>query len=676
MPIFSRTLAVAALLAAAARADELAALATLDAASGYEGPVRDLVRKLAGGRQEVDNTGSLTAAFGSGRPHTLLIAGLDEPGYVVSGISEDGFLRLQRLSSPPPHPRFEDFFVAQPVRVTTATGKVLNGVMAAPSVHLQSERASSARVDHPEELYVDLGARSRAELRQAGVDLLDPVTLEKHFTPLAQGRVSAPWISGRAGAAVLLTLARAMQKSPPQGTLTLAFAAQQYSGNRGLARLAERMAADRVIWLRPGGSGRASIAPAVDAQPAIADELLARARRKKLEFERETADRVTVPAFAREEIWKEPQRVAVVSLAVDNAGTPVEVVSRQTLAQVTSLLAEFTGLPEPAAVPAAPSNPPLTPNSTLAQLIAIYGVSGREGEVRRVIQQLLPQWAQKAARTDKKGNFIVSIGGDRPERLFLAHMDELGSEVLEVERDGSLRVESRGGGTSEFFEWRAGVVQSGPRQWPAIVLGGGYGGRGRVETAGEAKSGDSFGVRKWLRPLLGRRLNARSLDDRAGCAVLVDVLRSLDPKQVRRPVWFVFTVEEEIGLKGAEALAETVHPAEVYAIDTFVSSDSPLENPRLAGARLGEGFVVRAIDSSGIAPRAAVQRVVELARQNGIPVQYGVTSGANDGSKFVVGGAVNVPLGWPLRYSHSPAETADLADIEALEKIIRVLALN
>ena len=189
------------------------------------------------------------------------------------------------------------------------------------------------------------------------------------------------------------------------------------------------------------------------------------------------------------------------------------------------------------------------------------------------------------------------------------------------------------------------------------------------------KLGSMVTILKQVRTLLGTRAASRSFDDRIGCAVMVDALRSLKRDEIKTPTWFVFTVEEEIGLRGAEFLAESVRPKEVYALDTFVSSDSPLESPRIAGARLGEGFVIRAIDSAGITPRAAVLRVAELARRNGVKVQYGVTSGANDGSKFVTGGAVNIPLGWPLRYSHSPSEVVDLADVEALSKIVRVLAV-
>ncbi|MDQ1410581.1 MAG: hypothetical protein QOJ41_2316, partial [Acidobacteriaceae bacterium] len=89
---------------------------------------------------------------------------------------------------------------------------------------------------------------------------------------------------------------------------------------------------------------------------------------------------------------------------------------------------------------------------------------------------------------------------------------------------------------------------------------------------------------------------------------------------------------------------------------------------------IGKGFVIRAVDNSNIAPREYVDRVVKLANENKIPVQYGVTGGGNDGAVFVRYGAVNVPLGWPLRYSHSPGEVIDTRDYDALSKIVIVLA--
>ncbi len=671
--------------AAICRAD-LARLATLDGASGYEGPVLEYVRKAVGGRQEVDNTGSLTATFGSGKPHTLLIAGLDEPGYVVSAITPEGYLRVYRLSATAPHHNFDNFFLAQPVRVTTAKGKVLNGAVAALSVHLQSERAITVRADHPDQMYIDIGARSEREAREAGVDVLDPITLEKTYVELAGERASAPWISGRAGAAILIELARRLQQSPSVGTITLAFVSQQYSGHQGLARLQERVRGfDRAVWIKPGGGSKPSVSPVVDRRPQMVETLAELASKRKFEVERTTSERLTFSAFANEEIWKHPARIAALSVGVENSGTPVEVVSRATLQSIARLLAEFAGIAQPVQLSMRPAAADPPPASTLEALSEIYAVSGHEAPVRRAIQEMLPDWARRASRVDQKGNLIVELGAN-PERLFLSHMDELGFEVVEIDEDGKLRAETRGGGTQEFFEWHPGLLHTGAKSLDAILLsarGGGSLYRVEVDIGANSaqqvaamgvKTRDTVTIRKQLRPLLGTRASSRSFDDRVGCAVMVDALRALQREDIKRPTWFVFTVEEEVGLRGAEFLAGSAHPQEVYPIDTFVSSDSPLEHPRIAGARLGQGFVIRAIDSSGMTPRSAVLRVAELARRNRIPVQYGITSGANDGSKFVAGGAVNIPLGWPLRYSHSPAEVVDLADVEALGKIVRLLA--
>ncbi len=112
----------------------------------------------------------------------------------------------------------------------------------------------------------------------------------------------------------------------------------------------------------------------------------------------------------------------------------------------------------------------------------------------------------------------------------------------------------------------------------------------------------------------------------------------------------------------------------VFAVDTFVSSDSPLETTRFAHAQLGKGAVVRAIDNSNIAPRGIVKKILKLAQEQSIPLQYGVTSGGNDGAVFTQYGTIDLPISWPLRYSHSPAEVIDMRDLESLAQLIRVIA--
>jgi putative aminopeptidase FrvX len=115
-------------------------------------------------------------------------------------------------------------------------------------------------------------------------------------------------------------------------------------------------------------------------------------------------------------------------------------------------------------------------------------------------------------------------------------------------------------------------------------------------------------------------------------------------------------------------------PDYVFAIDTFVSSDSPLESKRFGDALPGHGFVVRAVDNSNIVPRNLAEKVVALAHAGNIPAQYGVTGGGNDGAAFLLYGSTDVALGWPLRYSHSPGEVIDVRDLDALARIVAAIA--
>jgi putative aminopeptidase FrvX len=135
-------------------------------------------------------------------------------------------------------------------------------------------------------------------------------------------------------------------------------------------------------------------------------------------------------------------------------------------------------------------------------------------------------------------------------------------------------------------------------------------------------------------------------------------------------------VREEIGLEGARALAKQYGASvkRVYSIDTFVSSDSPVESMRFAYAPLGRGAVIRGLDNSAVAPLPELDRILHIARTNAIPIQVGATNGGTDGSDFVRYGVLHVSLSWPGRYSHSPVEVLDLRDLQALEKLIYAIA--
>lgn len=341
-----------------------------------------------------------------------------------------------------------------------------------------------------------------------------------------------------------------------------------------------------------------------------------------------------------------------------------------------------------------------------------YGASGHEAKVREAVLQLLPPWAKP--ETDASGNLILHLGNasaaaskpaadrtDVPSLVFVAHLDELGFEVKAIGDDGRLQVASLGGGQPQYYFGHPVLLHSENMTRDAVLeLPAGWdtpqyiwpsfrgeaaarvdvGARTRAEAeALGIKVGDWLTIEKHYRQLAGTRVNARSFDDRVGCTALVAAVWALGPSLPNRDVTFIWSTEEETGLKGAAAAAERLAaagrtPQTVFAIDTFVSSDSPLENPRFAHAPIGQGFVVRAVDTSNIVPQALADRVVSIARQHNIPAQYGVTNGGNDGSVFTRFGAVDVALGWPLRYSHSAAEVIDTHDVHALADIVVALS--
>jgi putative aminopeptidase FrvX len=158
---------------------------------------------------------------------------------------------------------------------------------------------------------------------------------------------------------------------------------------------------------------------------------------------------------------------------------------------------------------------------------------------------------------------------------------------------------------------------------------------------------------------------------------MILALGDITPARLTHKVIFVWSVREETGLDGARAAAAALGPSvqRVHAVDTFVSADSPLETGRFAVAPIGGGAVVRALDNSSVAPPDEIERVERVARSARIPLQIGTTNGGNDGSAFTREGAVDVPISWPLRYSHSPAELVDLRDLRSLARLVAALAM-
>ena len=705
------------------------------AVSGYENQLADEIRSsLRNLHPATDNLGDVIVTIGSGTPHRLLVAPMDEPGFVVSEITPDGYLRVQRLPQGGLPPIFNEMYSAQPVRIETAAGKWIDGVVAGLSVHLQPGRTNPPKASDIENIYVDIGASSEAEVRKAGVDVLDPIVINRRLMNLGGAKMAAASIGDRFAAAALVELLARVEPAKIQGTVTVAFVVQQRTGARGLQRILTGTQADEMIYvgrLLPGGplpemetlhrAPRRELGDGVlvgvqqtdGSLPAFATELKQLADTHKISFASDYSASILPKSYLP--MPELPAKWAHLAIATSWTDTPAETIAANDLLNLTKLLDLYLAASPPGGSSGGKTSSrqdfaehvPLPTTEVLRELVEVYGVSYHEAPVREFVERLLPPWAKPEA--DDAGNLILHLGtpaaGSKTARiLVVAHMDEIGFTVKSISQDGRLEVEWRGGGDLSFFAGHPALVHAAKGdldaivelpsgwdtanfKWPTDAGQAGSTNPVRVDvgarTADEVAKlgihlGDTITIPKAYRPLLGTRANGRSFDDRVGDTALISAVWAVGAPLKDRDVTFVWSTGEEEGLVGAAKVAQRLaaagqEPDFVFAVDTFVSADSPIESKRFGDAEIGKGFVIRAVDNSNIVPTDLVERIIKLAHASQIPIQFGVTGGGNDGSAFVRYGSVDIALGWPLRYSHSPAEVIDTRDVDSLARIITVI---
>jgi putative aminopeptidase FrvX len=708
---------------------------------GYESALAAKIReRLSAFHPKTDNLDDVIVTLGSSGPVRLIVAPMDEPGYVVSNITSDGYLQLQRLPQFGALPLFNDLYSAQPIELQTRSGKWIPGVVAGLSIHLLPGRAHPPDPNNISNMYVDIGATSAADASRLGAKLLSPVVIDRTLYDLGSGFETSPAIGDRFGDVALVELLRRLDPSKINGTLVVAFVAQQWAGARGLERVLDEVNPDELIYVgRLTGSLPNPAEPTLRRAPrrelgsgvlvgdqSASDELSGFAATLK-----QLADKNSIPfindysAPLMPQSYlanpQTPEKTVHIGISIAWPNTPAEMISTKDLADLTSLLEAYVQgsvtAPQPegelmggvvgvvGGMVSRTSGAPPTNEQILSRLSETYGVSDHEAAVREMVKSLLPQWAKP--ETDDAGNLILQLGSapasaNVPSILFVAHMDEIGYEVKEILPNGRLAVETKGGGMLDYYLGHAALVHTPTGKnipgimelpdgwdepgfkWPrgrALMYRVDVGARSPAEAAQMGIAvGDFVTIPKTYRRLANNRANCRSFDDRVGDTSLISAVWALGPNFKGRNVTFVWSTGEELGLVGAGKLAARLAaeggkvPQYVFAVDTFVSSDSPLEDPRFGDAKLGDGFVVRAVDNSNILPRDLVEKVVRIARANKIPVQYGVTGGGNDGSAFLRYGSIDVALGWPLRYSHSPGELISLHDVDALAHIVAALS--
>lgn len=329
---------------------------------------------------------------------------------------------------------------------------------------------------------------------------------------------------------------------------------------------------------------------------------------------------------------------------------------------------------------------------TLETLCCLSGVSGHEDEVRDYILERVMPFADEI-RTDPMGNLMVFKKGDAvPDRRIMvtAHMDEVGLIVTSVTDEGYLHFDQAGGIDRRVLPGKRVFV--GPDRVPGVVglkpihltdeeerkkvpkyrdLYIDIGAADREEAERLVSPGDAASFDDAVVRFGDGFLKAKAIDDRTGCACLVELIESRLPCDC----WFAFTVQEEVGCRGAQAAARSIEPDLALVLEGTTAADVPSAKGADRVCSPGKGVVIPFMDRRTIYDRELRAVLCRLADENGISWQTkSRVAGGTDGSAFQCGGggAQVAAVSVAVRNIHSPASVAKLSECEDQLKLVRL----
>jgi tetrahedral aminopeptidase len=316
----------------------------------------------------------------------------------------------------------------------------------------------------------------------------------------------------------------------------------------------------------------------------------------------------------------------------------------------------------------------------IRKLVESFGPAGFEDEVRAIIRREVKGLADEL-RVGKLGDLIaIKRGSGGGKKIMLvAHMDEIGLMVTHVDKRGYARVAPLGGvfplysvgARVRFADGRLGVLEVDRREdvskAPALdQLYIDVGATNKDDCP--VKVGDVAIFHQGLENV-GDRLIAKSMDDRIGCAVLVETLRRL--KQTPHEAYFVFSVQEETTSVGARTAAYSIDPDMAIAVDVTGTGDTPKALPM--AVEVGKGPAIKVRDAGMIADPRVKNWMVQRAEAAKIPYQLEIFRLGTTDAQAVQAVRAGVPSGGvliPARYVHSQAEMVDLGDVENAVRLL------
>ncbi|AKB14108.1 endoglucanase [Methanosarcina thermophila] len=335
--------------------------------------------------------------------------------------------------------------------------------------------------------------------------------------------------------------------------------------------------------------------------------------------------------------------------------------------------------------------------SLLEKFTNAHGISGFEHDIRELLKKELEPYVDNI-RKDCMGNLIAVKNGKGPSIMLAAHMDEIGLMVRYIDDNGFLRFIGIGGWFDQtLLNQRVmvhgkkgsipGVIGSKPphvmkdedRKKPIklddMFIDIGAKNREDAENLG-IEIGTTASIDRDFVSLANGKVTSKAFDDRAGLAILVEVMKRLSKHKIEANVYAVGTVQEEVGLKGAKTCAFGVCPSIALALDTTIPGDHPGITKTDSSLELGKGPVITVADASGrglLVHPQILKWLRETAAENNIPYQLGVGSGGTTDATSIHLTKEGIPTGTvsiATRYIHSPVEVLDMADVEACVSLI------
>ncbi len=331
-----------------------------------------------------------------------------------------------------------------------------------------------------------------------------------------------------------------------------------------------------------------------------------------------------------------------------------------------------------------------------------HSVSGRENSIREIISEVVGAYCDDI-RTDKLGNIICRMGSGEPRIMLAAHMDEIGLIVKHIEENGFLRFAKMGGWFDQVLLSQR-VIVHGRRKVLGVIgckpphvmkdeerkvsvkhedmfIDVGAKSDKDVKKLG-IDVGTPITLDRELRRLSGSRITGKAMDDRAGLACCISVLRKLYEEDVNASVYVVGTVQEEVGLKGAKTSAYSISPDVALAVDVSIAGDHPGITKKDSPIELGKGPAITVVDGSGrglITHPRVLKWLKSTAKRYKIPVQMDVSEGGTTDATAIHLTKEGVPAGVvsvPARYIHTPVEVVDLNDIKNTIELLSKAVLD